>query len=76
MRLPKWRVMSGREVCAILEGHGFVEVRRRGSHRIMQKRGGGTTVTAVVPDHRTVRLGTLASIVRQSGLDRRLFEVA
>jgi predicted RNA binding protein YcfA (HicA-like mRNA interferase family) len=29
--------MSGKEVCAILERHGFVEARRRGSHIVMQR---------------------------------------
>jgi predicted RNA binding protein YcfA (HicA-like mRNA interferase family) len=30
--LAKLRVLSGQEVCEILAKHGFVEVRRRGSH--------------------------------------------
>ena len=33
--LPKLRVLSGREVCRILASHGFVEVRRRGSHVVI-----------------------------------------
>jgi predicted RNA binding protein YcfA (HicA-like mRNA interferase family) len=32
------RVLSGRQVCEILKNHGFVEVRRRGGHVVMQKR--------------------------------------
>jgi len=35
--MAKLRVLSGKEVCAIVERHGFVEVRRRGSHVVMQK---------------------------------------
>ncbi len=31
------RVLSGREVCAILRKHGFEQVRQRGSHIIMQR---------------------------------------
>jgi len=69
------RVFSGREVCALLADHGFVERRRRGSHIIMQLRLSYTTVTVPVPDHREVRIGTLRSIIRQSGLPRSLFEV-
>src|ERR1700689_842881 len=42
------RVLSGAEVCQILE-HGFAAVRQRGSHRIMQKRIEGTTITVPVP---------------------------
>ena len=68
------RVLSGREVCAILVQHGFREVRRRGSHVIMQRHVGDTTVTVPVPDHRTIRIGTLQSIIRQSRLPRALFE--
>ena len=30
--MGKLRVLSGKEVCHILEKHGFVEARRRGSH--------------------------------------------
>ncbi|MBZ0193018.1 MAG: type II toxin-antitoxin system HicA family toxin [Candidatus Kuenenia stuttgartiensis] len=29
--------MSGKDVCSILAAHGFIEVRRRGSHIVMQK---------------------------------------
>jgi predicted RNA binding protein YcfA (HicA-like mRNA interferase family) len=40
----------------------------------MQKRTEQTTVTVPVPDHAEIRLGTLMSIIRQSGLPRTLFE--
>ena len=69
------RVLSGRTICALLRRHGFVEVRRHGSHIIMQIRTSETTVTVPVPDHREVRIGTLRSIIRQSGLPRPIFEV-
>lgn len=69
------RVLSGKEVCKILSEHGFVEVRRKGSHIIMQKRLGRTTVTVPVPDHEELKIGTLLGIIRQSGLPRELFEV-
>jgi predicted RNA binding protein YcfA (HicA-like mRNA interferase family) len=75
-RLGRLRVLSGREVCAILAQHGFVEVRRRGSHVVMQRHAGDMTTTVPVPDHRELRVGTLQSIIRQSGLPRTLFEVA
>ncbi|WP_461584129.1 type II toxin-antitoxin system HicA family toxin [Tepidiphilus sp. HLB4] len=67
------RVLSGAEVCRILEAHGFREVRRRGSHVVMQKEEDGSTVTVPVPDHRELRIGTLASIIRQSGIARERF---
>ncbi|HEU5424460.1 MAG TPA: type II toxin-antitoxin system HicA family toxin [Nitrolancea sp.] len=73
--MGRLRVLSGREVCAILAGHGFAEERRRGSHIVMQRRTNDTTTTVPVPDHRELRAGTLQSIIRQSGLPRALFEV-
>ncbi|MEF8716123.1 MAG: type II toxin-antitoxin system HicA family toxin [Accumulibacter sp.] len=40
----------------------------------MQKRTAGTTVTVPVPLHDEIRIGTLQSIIRQSGLPKSLFE--
>lgn len=73
--MPKLRVLSGIEVCRILVQHGFVEVRKRGSHIIMQKKMGDSTITIPVPKHKEIRAGTLMSIIRQSGLNRTAFEV-
>lgn len=73
-RLGKLRVLSGREVCAILSRQQFLEVRRRGSHIMMQKRIEHSTITVAVPDHTEIRVGTLLSIIRQSQLPRSLFE--
>jgi predicted RNA binding protein YcfA (HicA-like mRNA interferase family) len=41
----------------------------------MQKRTEGSTITVPVPDHSEIRIGTLQSIIRQSGLQRDVFEV-
>ncbi len=72
--MARLRVLSGRDVCRILAAHGFVEVRRRGSHIAMQKADANGTVTVPVPDHRELRVGTLLSVLRQSGLPRSQFE--
>jgi predicted RNA binding protein YcfA (HicA-like mRNA interferase family) len=72
--MGKLRTLSGGDVCGILGRHGFIEVRRRGSHIAMQKREGGTTITVPVPDHKELRIGTLLSIIRQSGVPRSEFE--
>jgi predicted RNA binding protein YcfA (HicA-like mRNA interferase family) len=72
--LGRLRRLSGREVCAILARHGFVEVRQRGSHVVMQKRTEEGTVTVPVPLHTELRMGTLHSIIRQSGVSRAEFE--
>jgi predicted RNA binding protein YcfA (HicA-like mRNA interferase family) len=66
--------MSGAEVCRILAQNGFSEVRRRGSHIVMQKRDDAGTTTIPVPDHKELRTGTLRAIIRQSELPRTLFE--
>lgn len=73
--MGKLRVLSAREVCQILEQHGFVEVRQRGSHIIMQQQTDKTTIIVVVPNHAELRIGTLQSVIRQSGLPRSPFEV-
>jgi len=72
--LPKLRILSGKDVCSILAQHGFQEVRRRGSHVVMQKKLPQTTVTVPVPDHKEIHIGTLQSIIRQSGIPKTEFE--
>jgi len=72
--LGKLRVLSGNEVCKILEQHGFVRVRQHGSHIVMQRATDGGTTTVPVPDHTEVKIGTLRSIIRQSGVFRAEFE--
>ena len=72
--MTRLRVLSGREVCRIPAVHGFVEVRRRGSHIAMQKADPQGTTTVPVPDHRELRAGTVMSILRQSGVPRSEFE--
>jgi predicted RNA binding protein YcfA (HicA-like mRNA interferase family) len=72
--LVKLRVLSGNEVCNILSKHGFLEVRQKGSHIIMQKSITGSTITVPVPNHNEIRSGTLQSIIRQSGIQRTEFE--
>jgi predicted RNA binding protein YcfA (HicA-like mRNA interferase family) len=72
--MAKLRVLSGRQVCRILQRFGFHQVRRRGSHIVMQRRVDETTITVPVPDHPELKTGTLRSILRQSNLPRTEFE--
>jgi predicted RNA binding protein YcfA (HicA-like mRNA interferase family) len=72
--MGRLRVLSGREVCRILQQHGFVEVRQRGSHIVMQRRTDAGSITVPIPDHRELAIGTLLSIIRQSGVPRVEFE--
>ncbi len=71
--MPKLKILSGDEVCAILEKHAFHKIRIRGSHILMQKRLKHTTTTIPVPNHKEIRKGTLMSIIRQSGLSKEEF---
>jgi predicted RNA binding protein YcfA (HicA-like mRNA interferase family) len=68
------RVLSGADVCRILIAHGFAEVRRRGSHVVMQRAAAEGTVTVPVPDHTELKRGTLRSIIRQAGIPKDDFE--
>ena len=72
--MGKLRILSGKEVCEILVRFGFAEVRKRGSHIIMQKGLFDGTITVPVSDHKEIRIGTLQSIIRQSGIPRSEFE--
>ena len=72
--MGRLRVLTGREVCQILEQHGFIEVRRRGSHVVMQRRVDSGTITIPVPEHRELAIGTLLAIIRQSRVPKSEFE--
>ena len=58
-RLPR---LSSRETIRALERLGFVQVRQRGSHIVLQR---GST-TCVVPQRRELKLGTLSGILDQA----------
>ncbi len=72
--MGKLRVLSGRQVADILQSQGFIEVRRRGSHMVLQRGLPDTTITVPIPDHKELRRGTLRAIIRQSQLPRDFFE--
>lgn len=58
-RLPR---LSSRDTVRALERLGFIQVRQRGSHIVLQR---GST-TCVVPYRRELRLGTLSGILNQA----------
>lgn len=63
--MPRLPVLSGRALVKALYRLGFVIVRQRGSHVVLQR---GSDMT-VVPLHDTVKKGTLARILRQAKVD-------
>jgi predicted RNA binding protein YcfA (HicA-like mRNA interferase family) len=68
--------MKFRDFIKILESHGFVLDRRRGSHRTYKGRVGGVIRIVLVACHREsddIKPGTLGSMIRQSGLPKDIF---
>jgi predicted RNA binding protein YcfA (HicA-like mRNA interferase family) len=72
--VPPLRPLSYRVVKRKLEAAGFVEVGQKGSHVKFAKQTRTGTLTAIVPHHREIAVGTLSSIIEQAGLTRREFE--
>ena len=66
------RRLSSREIGSVLLNAGFVLSRRKGSHCVYTRPGHSGHVT-VVAGERIVPMGTLASIIRQSGLSKKDF---
>jgi len=69
-KLP--RGMSGKKVVKALEKAGFYIKRRKGSHIVLRRDNPFAQVDpfaqVVVPDHKSVDTGTLASILYGAGL--------
>lgn len=63
-KLP--RGLSGKEIRKTLEKAGFYFKRQKGSHIVMRQDKPFSQV--VVPDHRSIDTGTLASILDGAGL--------
>jgi len=62
--MPKLPVVSGAEAIRALERLGFRVVRQRGSHIVLRRGNSG----CVVPNHRELKLGTLAGLLKQAGV--------
>jgi len=67
--MPKLSVVSGRETIRALERIGFDVTRQRGSHVVLRKGSQG----CVVPDHKELKTGTLAGILKQAGVSNDVF---
>ena len=71
--MPRLRPLSAREVCRILQKHGFVIARQKGSHIIRRKEIRGRGITVPVPNHSELAKGTLKSIIDQSEISKSEF---
>jgi predicted RNA binding protein YcfA (HicA-like mRNA interferase family) len=67
---PALPVVSGKQAIRVLEKAGFGRVSQKGSHVKMRSDDGRT---AIVPVHRELARGTLASVLRQAGLSAEEF---
>ena len=61
--------VSGKQIVAALQRHGWVIVRIKGSHYIMRSPG-GMKITIPVHGNRDLPAGTLAAILKSTGLAR------
>ena len=62
--MPKLPRTSGAAIVKVLERLGFAKIRQSGSHVILRRGPKG----CVVPMHSEVKVGTLAGILRQTGI--------
>ncbi|MBI3529718.1 MAG: type II toxin-antitoxin system HicA family toxin [Betaproteobacteria bacterium] len=62
--MPKLPRVSGAQAIRALERLGFAVVRQSGSHVILRNGPAG----CVVPNHKELKVGTLAGVLRQAGV--------
>jgi len=67
--MPSLPRVSGAETIRALERLGFVVVRQRGSHVVLRRGANG----CVVPNHRELKTGTLAGLLKQAGVSAEQF---
>ena len=60
--MPSLPHLSGAEIVKLLERLGFVVARQRGSHIVMRR----GSIGCVVPNHREVKIATLAGLLKQA----------
>ncbi|MCP9813978.1 type II toxin-antitoxin system HicA family toxin [Synechococcus lacustris] len=77
--MPKLPRLPAAAVVAALKRLGFEEVRQKGSHLVLRRsstnaEGTPSALICVVPLHsRDLAVGTLASVLRQAGVDAETF---
>lgn len=66
--MAKLPVLSGAQVIQLLSHFGFIQVAKKGSHVKLRGIRNGKKRTVIVPVHKELAPGTLASILRQADL--------
>ena len=62
--MPKLPHISGAQAVTIFERLGFVVMRQNGSLVVLRNGSSG----CVIPNHKEIKVGTLAGILRQAGV--------
>ena len=64
------KALSGKQVCNLLEEHGWRLARISGSHHIYTKQGRAESIPVPVHGNRSLKKGTLNGILKRAGLRR------
>lgn len=70
--MPK--LYSSFHIIKVLGQHGFIFISQKGSHVKLRKTGDPTLTVIVPADRKEIPMGTMRSILRQSGLSMSEFE--
>lgn len=69
------KALNARQILTILERHGFVKARHKGSHHIYKHSLSNRIVPLPVHKlNKPLKIGTQLAIIKQSGIERSEFE--
>lgn len=60
--------VSGKKLCSIVQQHGWILKRVKGSHHIFEKDGLDTTLSIPVHGNKDLKIGTLKALLKQANL--------
>jgi predicted RNA binding protein YcfA (HicA-like mRNA interferase family) len=63
------KTYSGKEIKTVLEKLGFVFKKQKGSHIKMEKAINNKKITIIVPNHKTIKKGTLNNILKKVNIN-------
>lgn len=64
--MPKLKDFSGKEVLSFFESNSFSIVSQHGSHIKLRRVIGGNKQTLIIPNHSSIRKGTIREIFNQA----------
>ncbi len=60
--------LTGKELCRLLERHGWILLRVHGSHHVYGKSGISVRLSVPVHGNRTLKIGLLKHLLREAGI--------